>query len=233
VIPLSWPAVIGKIGQDINSPLTGEDHSKLQLSLHISEYQAVTNTATYYVAISSAVWPVIGVFLTVIAMSWSQIVAKWYGLPAVVWCSAAVIQTCLIAWAGMLSEQYNMVLYVERHLRPLVQEIVVTPFFWLYEPFNRAQRAKSRANLWWEMSVPYVMLLILFSAACYRAVHLREHTYFIDIIGILINSALLLRLFQMCRSVVETRRAWEASDRQVEAWLSESQVPKKDVSAPS
>ena len=208
--------------------MSAEDHSKLQLELHISEYQAVTNKATYYALLSSAVWPAIGLYLTVIAALWNQIVARKYGPPSVVWVSGVVVQGALMAWAGMTSEQYAMVLYVERHLRPLVKEVVQTPLFWLYEPFNSARRARTGTYLWWEMSVPCTMAVALLVAASYRALHLRERTYLLDVGGFLTNLAMLLVLFRTCWSVVETRRAWETSEHHLEEIVSESQARKAD-----
>jgi hypothetical protein len=217
--------------------MSQEDERKLQLDVHVSEYQAVTNRSTYYTAISSAVWPVIGVYLTVIAMFWTAITRWKYGTPLAVWVSAGIVQSALLAWASVVHEQYMMVLYIEKHLRPLVQKAVATPCFWMYEPFNTARRG-SGLYFWWELSVPFAMLFALLATACLRiAFAFRECApiaLLIDSVGLLVNSVLLWVLFRTGISIVHTRSEWERSERDViEQCYSGSQASKQDQQASS
>jgi hypothetical protein len=208
-----------------------EEERKLQLEVHVSEYQAVSNRSTSYAVISSAIWPVIGAYLTLVVTYWGRIAQRRYGAPIAVWVSGLIIEMLLLYWAHWMYEQYMMVLYIEQRLRPLVQKIVATPCFWLYEPFL-AKRRVSGLYFAWEVKVRWAMLVVLVTTACFRAaLLLRGYTPFglvIECLGLLVNSILVRLLFQACASVTTTRREWELSEHDViEQCYSNSQPSKQ------
>src|SRR5208282_5722960 len=92
------------------------------LNIHLSEYQALTNKATYFIVISAGLWPVIGLYLTVVATLWSHFAGNPYGLSGVIWLSAVVVQVTLFVWTNLLWDQYTIVLYIETRLRPLIRD---------------------------------------------------------------------------------------------------------------
>jgi len=185
-----------------------KETSKFLLEIHLIEYQALTTRATYYIVMSTALWPLIFLYLTFLATVWQHLhetdLAK-YGVPLMVWGAGLGVQIALVIWTFLVCEQYKTVLYVEKQLRPLVQDLVGTPDFWLYE-----QKLHGRTPLvrWLELGTEVWLLVLILAAVVLRAWLPPAFTR-LDWIGLVLNSVVFMVLVLMAVSAAKIRHKWE------------------------
>lgn len=192
-----------------------DDPKSQLLNIHLSEYQVLTNKATYFIVISAALWPVIGLYLTVVATLWSRFAGNPYWLSGVIWLSAVVVQVTLFVWTNLLWDQFTIVLYIETRLRPLIRGLAPGRCFWLYEPFlTQRRKSSSLQSAMWETSVAWGMIAAIVLAAVVRAFHFRDLTV-LDYLGFITNAALVPFLYWRCHVVGEIRREWERSHAEI------------------
>ena len=183
------------------------ERPKLLLDVHLNEYQALTTRATYYVVMSTAIWPLIFLYLGLLATAWQHLPAESakFGFPLMVWGGGLGVQLALVIWTFLVCEQYKMTLYVERDLRPLVKDLVGTPSFWLYE-----QKLRGRTPLlkWLELQKELWILILMLIAVLLRI--LVFHGFgLLDWIGLALNVVILVALVLMAVSAAKIRHQWE------------------------
>ena len=122
------------------------DSNVLLIQLHVAEYQALTTRATHFITLMSSIWALVLVFVALAAH-----VRRSFPLPILLWGSGVVLQTMMIFWMQFLTEQYQIVRYVEAQLRPLIQSVVGDALFWQYEPW--LSKGRTKAPILWEYSV--------------------------------------------------------------------------------
>jgi hypothetical protein len=184
------------------------ERPKLLLDVHLNEYQALTTRATYYVVMSTAIWPLIFLYLGLLATAWQHLPeaeSTKFGFPLMVWGGGLGVQLALVIWTFLVCEQYKMTLYVEVVLRPLVQGLVGTPGFWKYE-----QKLRGRTPLlrWLELQTE-LWVFALMSAAVLLRILLFHGMALLDWIGLALNMVVLVALVLMAVSAAKIRHQWE------------------------
>lgn len=181
------------------------DTSHLLVQAHLNEYQALTTRATYYIAMSTAIWPLIFVYLGLLGTAWQHLSSAdsaKFGFPMIVWGGLLGVQIALWFWTFLVCEQYRTVLYIERDLRQLVEAVVGTPSFWLYE--RRTRRAR-----WLELQTEFWVVVLILTGALLRALVFPRFTS-LDWIGLAVNVLVLSVLVWMAVSAARIRHKWEA-----------------------
>jgi hypothetical protein len=184
------------------------ERPKLLLDVHLNEYQALTTRATYYVVMSTAIWPLIFLYLGLLATAWQHLLAPdsdKFGFPLMVWGGGLGVQLALVIWTFLVCEQYKMTLYVERDLRPFVQDIVGTSSFWLYE---RKLRGRTPLVKWLELQTELWVFVFIMAAVLLRVLIFHKFTPS-DWIGLALNLVVLVVLVLMAVSAAKTRHKWE------------------------
>jgi hypothetical protein len=199
-------------------PVRTTPNPALLIQAHTNEYQALYTRATYFITLSSSVWPLIILYLTFVALIWNLLPPKPWRAPVLTWTSGVVVQVILVVWVNLMLEMYRVILYIEKYLRPLVQDLVGTPGFWLYEPLLMLQRRASPFAAWWEFVVPGAMSIALLAAALIRIL---SHGWLMwDSVGLPCNMGVLVLLSLHSLAAVKTRRAWEAAEpRGIDSFL--------------
>lgn len=185
------------------------DPSQLLLQVHLYEYQALTTRATYYVVMSTAIWPLIFFYLGFLTTIWQRMSGEQsteYAFPLMVWGGGIGAQLALTIWTFLVCEQYKMVLYVERELRPLVHDLVRTPDFWLYE-----QKLRGRTPLlkWLELQTELWVFILMVAAVVIRILTSHQFSEW-DWIGLTLNLVVLVALILLAISAGKIRHKWES-----------------------
>jgi hypothetical protein len=183
-------------------------NSRFLLDIHLNEYQALMTRSTYYVVMSTAIWPLIFLYLGLLATAWQHLPAKEYGFPLIVWAGGFGVQLALWFWTFLVCEQYKTVLYIERNLRPLVQALVGTPTFWQYEPFLKQQR-RTPLSRWLELQTEFWVVISIITAVLVRIL-MSHHFTLWDWIGLAVNVVVLAILILLAVSAAKTRHQWES-----------------------
>ena len=185
-------------------------NDSLLVQVHTNEYQALYTRATYFITLSSGVWPLIILYLTLVALIWSLLPPTAWRAPVLVWVSGIIVQGILLIWVSLLSEMYRIVLYIEKYLRPLVQDSVGTSGFWLYEPLQMLKRRGSRFSTWWEFSVPIGMFTALLTVGLGRLFSGSLVVW--DYVGASANLGVWALLSLNSLAAVKIRHTWEAAE---------------------
>lgn len=125
----------------IEQGLTDEAADHLELQLHIAEYNALTTRGTYLINIQ--------VVLLLGMVSWLGITAVFFdnSHPLAPWIIILVGQVIGVIATWLLLEEHNIVLYLETTLRPRINKISSFRFYWQYESFLTARRAKTYVSI--------------------------------------------------------------------------------------
>jgi hypothetical protein len=194
------------VTEDIKqNPQASSDGSELLLEVHLHEYEALTNRATYYIAMSTAIWPLIFIYLGLLGTAWQHLSpadSAKFGFPLIAWGGSLGIQIALAFWTFLVCEQYKTVLYLERDLRPLVQPLLSTPDFWLYERRKRQPR-------WFELLTEFWIVVLILTVVVLRAFVFPGFTA-LDWIGLALNVFVLSVLIWMAVAAAQIRHGWEA-----------------------
>lgn len=123
-------------------------HSNVQenpnlIHIHIAEYQALTTRSTYWILIQSALWPMLILFITLVAQVYKESDSRW-----LVWVSVVIVETVVFQYYASLLEQYRNIVYIEQRLRPLMVQTIGKTSFWQYESWLADQRGNGPH--WWE-----------------------------------------------------------------------------------
>ncbi len=186
----SWVPQTAWLGQ---SAVPGKEHSELELSAHLAEYAALTNRCTYWIAMQYAVWPVMGALLAFAASLWSTV-----DHSVLIWTSIAAILMLLLGWNSSLREIYNAVRYMERELRPAIQEIIGQHLVWRYETYNALQRGAF--PVWWEYATPAAFFVALIALTVLRSF------VQVDAVGLAANTCLLVGTTVQTMAIIRIRR---------------------------
>ncbi|MGP8252336.1 MAG: hypothetical protein ACLQHF_09895 [Terracidiphilus sp.] len=188
---------------------TLDTSNRFLLDAHLNEYQALTTRATYYVVMSTAIWPLIFLYLTFLVTVWqtlSKAESADYGVPLMVWGGGLGVQVALLIWTFLVCEQYKIVLYVEKDLRLRVQNLMPTPDFWLYE---QKLRPRTRPLRWLELQTELWVFVGILVAVVLR-IWISHGFAALDRIGLTLNLVALVALVLMAVSAAKIRHKWEA-----------------------
>ena len=130
------------------------DHPDRLLTAHLAEYSALTTRCTYWIALQYGLWPLVGIFLALVTQVWSA-----FNHSLLVWGSAFIVQMIMLAYIQTLREIYNAVRYIEREVRPAVQNLVGEESIWRYESYYATQ--PMRRGLPSEYAFPALLLVAL------------------------------------------------------------------------
>ncbi len=196
------------------------DRALLLIQPHIAEYEALMTRATYFITIMAGIWPLVLIFLGVsiqfwktqnvsLNVAWNNLLQNHGQRAAMLWGTDAALQIVFLAWAQILSEQYNIVRYIEFDLRRLVRRVTRDPAFWQYEAFLTKQRgAKNSAPPTWmelAVSIGAGILIVILVFVLWPVSRWKQW----DWIGLIANLMLFLFLLTMSVKAVRARRDWE------------------------
>jgi hypothetical protein len=198
--------------------------AKLLIDVHLAEYQALMARATNYIAMGAATWPLgvslLGFFMAFLALLWQHLTeaqVQEYSFFIVGWLSVFAIQLVLIFWTFLVREQYKTVLYIETRLRPLVQDLVQTPNYWLYEkklqeltmsPKTMSHKCLRELHRWLELQTEF-WVFTLFSAVIVYRIYTAHHFASWDWIGVTGNAVAFVVLAYWAAAVAKLRQQWE------------------------
>jgi hypothetical protein len=155
-------------GPDVPRPV---DVGAALVSVHLSEYQALTNRITYWISIQYITYSVLGVVLALILQAWQ---AQGSNHATVLWGGLFVIQ--LAAWAWTFAV-WDTAVYLEEYLRPKIACLILDPPFWCFEPYLAKQRQGRSNKIEWKFAVITMAALGLFAFGrlVYRESNLRAY----------------------------------------------------------
>jgi uncharacterized membrane protein len=188
------------------------NHAGAVLDVHLNEYQALTTRATYYIVLNSAVWPLMFALFGLLVTSLAYFTAdnrREYAFPILVWAGGFGAQLALVIWTFLVSEQYKIVLYIEKYLRPLVRDQVGTSDFWLYEALLRKRR-RGWPSRWLELQTELTVLVLLLAVISARVLVFRKFTP-VDWAGLAANIVILVILCMQAATAARIRHQWEAA----------------------
>jgi hypothetical protein len=200
----------------------GQSEKLLRIQPHVSEYQALMNRATYQMAIMGGIWPLAILILTLVVQtckpqteSVRQALQALHSDPTgrawFVWGISALLQVTFVSVAQLMSEQYNIVLYLERDLRELVQGVTNDHAFWHYEYFlfkrRTSKEPKAHSPRWMEVGALCIagLLYIIDVRFLWPLWPLTRW----DVLGLILNAWLSGTLVLINRQIARTRHEWE------------------------
>lgn len=157
------------------------------LQLHIAEYQALTNRASYWIVLQYSLMATVPVQLGIAFGAWqvTEIRAK----EAIIWITLALLQFIALLWALTLVEQFSIVMYLECYLRPQIKDALASDkLFFGYEPYLKIHRPYN--HYWGHYFIPSLTLIVLVITTAIRYQSLTQW----DIWGMAANAALLVTL---------------------------------------
>lgn len=177
------------------------------IDLHLAEYQTLADRATNYIVGGTIVWPLMVSFLGFLVTVWEHLTpdrSTEYGFFILVWCGALGIQLALILWTYLVCEQYKLVLYIEKELRPRICSLVQSDDFWLIE---RKLRKHTSVNKWFELMTEFWVFLGIVIIVLFRYSVLRGFT-FLDWIGLSLNLIVFGTLLFWGATAAKTHQKW-------------------------
>jgi hypothetical protein len=193
-----------KIESTKSQVLVGKDLSGALIQLHITEYQALTTRATYWMILQAGLMPVVPVYLVLALDVWkSGEIMK----EVVIWGAVAGLFLIGFVWSWTLVEIYTVVSYIERFLRPMVEKVVDTEMFWGYEPY--LTKGRPTPLIWVDLPIPLLATVAFALAAVARYA---DHSRW-DIVGASFNIGLLVVLWRYNLTAYRIRKQWSASDK--------------------
>jgi hypothetical protein len=161
------------------------ESTKMQIDLHIAEYNAITTRCTNFTYIQNVVLSLIVIWITAMIGFWIAHPDSYY----ISWGALLGAQAFGIIFAALVYEQYNMVRYIESYLRPIIIRFVKNDTIWFYESFLITQR-KDAYKIWEFSSVIITGILIIVLAI------IRIPWKLGDLLGFILNS-LAVYMFTM------------------------------------
>lgn len=131
------------------------------VEVHIAEYQAITSRSTSLILISSSIWPMLILLLSVIGPHWDT-----QRNPYLLWSICTIGEFSLFYWAENSWQQMNNIRYIEKVLRPELEVALSSQRFWHYEQYLHKQR--TAALQWWEAPLPWSGAILLAGVASLR-----------------------------------------------------------------
>ena len=128
-----------------------DGQSRSLLALHIAEYEALMTRNTYLLALQFALWPAVGLILTLGATLWASDKIEIEG-RLLIWIAVGGLYLVANNWADTLWELYSNVAYIEHELRSKVSADLGVDGFWGYERFLASHRSLTAAP--WELATP-------------------------------------------------------------------------------
>ena len=138
-----------------------ENLKKMQIDLHIAEYNALTTRCTYFTNIQNLILSVLVIWLTVM-------IGLWIKNPSsiIAWGTILGSQIFGILSAVLLYEEYNMIRYIESFLKPIINNLLNKKIFWEYQSFLISQRKESYKI--WEFSIIIITGIIIITVSITR-----------------------------------------------------------------
>lgn len=161
------------------APRTASFNPEYLLQLHLYEYQALTNRCTYLITMQYALWPTLFISLSLLAPLWDS-----HSHSFLLWAGLFFAQLVSLGWYFTGCEIYITVDYLERGLKPQLEQMTSGERFWGWEPW--LARIRGSGVQWWEcwvtcfVSVLFCLLVLLLPPWV--------HGYWL---GFLLNSAAL------------------------------------------
>lgn len=131
------------------------DLNRIEIDLHIAEYNALTTRCTYFTNIQNLVLSVLVIWLTVM-------IGLWIKNPTyyISWGTILGSQIFGVISAVLLYEEYNIIRYLESELIPKIETLIPKKQFWQYQTFLITQRKESY-KIWEFGTVIFTVMIII------------------------------------------------------------------------
>jgi hypothetical protein len=141
------------------------------LDLQIAEYEALMNRNTYLVTLQFSLWPILLVFLTLVAQIWNLLpplpLTKHFDEPhrLLIWATIFALQLIGAAWIQLVWEQLSNISYIERYIRGYIAQGIHEWRFWQYETHLAQGRGLRFIGDYWltvsaSLLIPLTALLV-------------------------------------------------------------------------
>jgi hypothetical protein len=168
------------------------------LQVYLAEYQALTTRNTYWMTLQYALFPILLLFLAIVAQMWETFDHK-----LLVWLSVCAIDAIFFSHYQAGWESYNNILYLETTLRKKILELLGNRELLGYEAFLKTQRG---TLVWWEPPAAAASLALLAIASfCERPLST------IDYGGIAISALLTAGVVWSAVRMIGTRLRFSAA----------------------
>jgi hypothetical protein len=136
---------------------------------------------------------------------------QWSGSPRakpiLIWSTLLLLQFVALLWANMMLEQFALVKYIECYLRPQLKGILRTDVFWTYEPYLVKHRPIR--PVWGNYSMAGLGFIVTTVLVAFR---IPEFSLW-DVVGVVMNLALLLILWNLSSKIGKLQRQWAECDK--------------------
>ncbi|HEX3654523.1 MAG TPA: hypothetical protein VHV55_01885 [Pirellulales bacterium] len=171
-----------------------KDNTELLVQLHIAEYQALTTRCTYWITLQFSLWPILLLYLALIVQLWTSIPHE-----IVLWGSLAVAEFIVLIYYQLNGEHYHCIVYIEEHVRPLIESLIGQRRFWEYEGYlNRARCGKAA---WYELAPAIIVAVCVVALTLFRM----GAWSFGDLVGLLLCGPFAGCLVYQSKVVVQLR----------------------------
>jgi hypothetical protein len=185
-------------GPEVPTIVRPADVGAAAISVHLSEYQALTNRITYWISIQYITYSVLGVVLALIQQAWQ---APGSNHTAVLWGGLFVVQLAGWAWTFAVWEIHNTAVYLEEYLRPMIGRLISDPQFWCFEPYLARQRQGRTNKIEWKFAVITVAALglLAFGKLAYKESDICNwHSYIWFLVANLFVAGMIFRRARDC-----------------------------------
>ena len=121
------------------APPLSTGNAELLLAIHLAEYQALMNRATYWISIQYISYSVAAVLLTLIVSARGT---QRISGAVIVWGGLLTMQLLAWAWVIAVWETHAIAVYLDQVLRLKIEDLLPGQSFWGWEPFLAAKRRK-------------------------------------------------------------------------------------------
>lgn len=162
-------------GKPTGHLLSAGDDRHLIIQAQLAEYSALTTRATCYTTLQAGIWPLIAIYLAFIAqlckpdgvpfdVAFHNLLGHPVPKALLLWANLFVIGLMLKGCSQFIVEQYKIVLYIERHLRPSLRIATGNTELWGYERFLAGSRNVISRS--WEYSISTGYAFVLIALCC-------------------------------------------------------------------
>ncbi len=121
--------------------LSPSELARNQLETHLAEYSALSNRLTYWITLQYATYAIAAGALGFVASGWGRIDDRMLA-----WACGLIIILILWALAQTNFEIFTYVVYIEKQLRPRVEQLLGSDLFWGFEAYVDSLRQTPMAK---------------------------------------------------------------------------------------
>lgn len=175
----------------------------LLFQAHLSEYQMLTNRATYLITVAYGLWTLFAIFLTVLLSLWNSLSSYHFLL---IWCGATILQIVIFLSNFLTTEIYDIATYLDTELRDMMENIIGKNDFWKYEK-SLARRNIDFLSKNKESIIPFLTFPALIFVSIVR---MSEFTKW-DVLMVVINFGICFYNFYISKKLMSKRKNFSST----------------------